>query len=401
MDLSAESYNVTFQPKGNGRIIFRDEQGNFLGYSAEGATLDLKVKGDVIRSSIVNGAPDTRKIIEALPNVKDTNGVSYMRMDIPYETITAEGRRIAPGTRVLLDMRYFLEEKVQPAGATGVDNLVADEFNDAVIENARLNPPTEPMVSQDPIVSEQTAAELEDTDDGVEEGVDEEAFTLSGYNGTQTFARGAPFPNKFLSAPTCDCVGTCGSPSKYGPRTRPVTGSRWVRGKNGKRRKIRTYGSAFHKGNDIGGGGYAGAKIVAAADGIIKRRQLSRGGYGLALYVDHGNGVETQYAHLKSIEPGMRIGQRVRRGQVIGRMGSTGNSSGPHLHFGVWKDGRSINPGSSMLVDMNSKSAFNRSCRNLPEYPSVDLAMDRALRGALNGTSRSQTSGGARSTSSR
>ena len=395
MDLTAEKYNVTFQPKGNRRIVFRDEQGNFLGYSAEGAGFDLQVNGDVIRRSIVNGIPDPRKIIEELPNVKDTNGVAYMRMSLPYETTTAEGRKIPAGAKVLLDMRYFLEEQVQPAGAVGDDNVVADEFNDSVIENARINPPTEPMVNQDPIVQS-----TEEDDEPVEEGIDEEAFSLNGYNGTQTFARGANFPTKYLSAPTCDCPGVCGLPSKYGPRTRPVTGSRTVRRK-GKRVRVRTYGSAFHKGHDIGGGGRTGAKIVAAADGVIKRRQLSSGGYGLALYIDHGNGIETQYAHLKSIESGMRIGQRARRGQVIGRMGSTGNSSGPHLHFGVWKDGRSINAASAMLVDMNSKSAFNRACNDLPEYTSVDRAMDRALRGALNGSSRTQTSGGARSTSSR
>lgn len=381
MDFSAESYDVAFQPSGNRRIIFRDEQGNFLGYSAEGANLEVRVTGDVIRRSVVNGVPDTRRIIEALPNVKDTEGNAYMRMTVQYETITAEGRRIAPGSRILLDMRYFMNDAVQPSGATGTDNIVADEFNDSVIENARLNPPKEPKKDLDPAVPE------DDDEEPLEQGTDENSFHLNGYDGRQTFARGLPFPSKFLSAPVCDCPAGCGQPSKFGPRQRPVTSWKRVKRKGKWVRVPRTYGSAFHMGNDIGGRGQTGAKIVAAADGVIKRRRLSSGGYGLELYIDHGNGVETQYAHLRSIEPGMRIGTRVKRGQVIARMGSTGNSSGPHLHFGVWKDGNAINANASMLIDMNSPAAFNKRCSSLPDYPAVDEAMDRALRGALNGSS--------------
>ncbi|RYZ64324.1 MAG: M23 family metallopeptidase, partial [Proteobacteria bacterium] len=322
MDLTAEKYKVSFQTTANRRVIIRDVEGNFLGYSTADANFEKEVDGDRIRRALIDGVPTQESIAAAASTVADTNGHKYIEYTIVRETITAEGKRLQPGLKVLLDMKLFLDGSLEAAGVTGSDNNVADEVNDHIFEEARINPPTEPMVNQDPIVQS-----TEEDDEPVEEGIDEEAFSLNGYNGTQTFARGANFPTKYLSAPTCDCPGVCGLPSKYGPRTRPVTGSRTVRRK-GKRVRVRTYGSAFHKGHDIGGGGRTGAKIVAAADGVIKRRQLSSGGYGLALYIDHGNGIETQYAHLKSIESGMRIGQRVRRGQVIGRMGSTGNSSG-------------------------------------------------------------------------
>ncbi|RYZ78417.1 MAG: M23 family metallopeptidase [Proteobacteria bacterium] len=318
-----------------------------------------------------------------------------MRMSLPYETTTAEGRKIPAGAKVLLDMRYFLEEQVQPAGATGDNNAVADEFNDSVIENARLNPPTEPKIDQDPVYQE--SDDVEGEEPVAETSVESD---LRGYDGRTTFARGAPFPAKYLSAPTCDCPRGCGTPSKYGPRARPVTGYRVIKRKGRRVRVPARWGSAFHEGNDISGNRVTGASIVAAADAVVKWRGLA-GGYGYAVYLDHGNGIETIYGHMKTISPQIRLGVVVRRGEKIGTMGSTGNSSGPHLHFEVRKDRRPINAQASMLVDMHSNSAFSRSCRNLPKYPEVDRAMDRALRGALNGTSRTQTSGGARSTSSR
>lgn len=86
-----------------------------------------------------------------------------------------------------------------------------------------------------------------------------------------------------------------------------------------------------------------GTPIHATADGIVSAASGGyNGGYGNLVKVDHGGRVETRYAHLSSIA--VIPGQRVVRGQVIGRMGSTGRSTGSHLHYEVRIDGRAVNP---------------------------------------------------------
>lgn len=85
-----------------------------------------------------------------------------------------------------------------------------------------------------------------------------------------------------------------------------------------------------------------GTAIVAADGGRISRVQYLRYGYGYNVMIDHGNGKKTLYAHLSSIN--VDTGQYVKRGQVIGKEGSTGRSTGPHLHFEVIVGSSRVNP---------------------------------------------------------
>ncbi len=106
------------------------------------------------------------------------------------------------------------------------------------------------------------------------------------------------------------------------------------------------YGSrwgSFHTGIDISGGGVYGASIVAAEAGtvILASTHYSYGNY---VIVDHGGGYTTLYAHMSSI--GCSVGDYVSKGQTIGYVGSTGNSTGPHLHFEVRINGAHQNPSS-------------------------------------------------------
>ncbi len=86
-----------------------------------------------------------------------------------------------------------------------------------------------------------------------------------------------------------------------------------------------------------------GRKIYAAGDGKIEFIGR-RGGYGKTIIIRHPNGYKTLYAHQNKFKSGLKRGRKVKRGQHIGYVGSTGLSSGPHLHLGLYKNGRAVNP---------------------------------------------------------
>ena len=99
-------------------------------------------------------------------------------------------------------------------------------------------------------------------------------------------------------------------------------------------------GSTNHKGLDIGGVGY-NSQVFAAKAGTVIVSQYSRG-YGNYVVVSHGSGNTTLYAHMSSRK--VSVGQYVNQGDVLGITGSTGNSTGPHLHFEITENGTRINP---------------------------------------------------------
>ena len=84
-----------------------------------------------------------------------------------------------------------------------------------------------------------------------------------------------------------------------------------------------------------------GSPVMATADGIVNVAGWS-GGYGLLIQIDHGGAVETRYAHLSQLA--VASGQSVKRGQIIGFVGSTGRSTGPHLHYEVRQSNVAVNP---------------------------------------------------------
>ncbi|MDQ5985582.1 MAG: hypothetical protein CSYNP_01295 [Syntrophus sp. SKADARSKE-3] len=110
--------------------------------------------------------------------------------------------------------------------------------------------------------------------------------------------------------------------SPYGGRTNPITGR-----------------SEFHRGVDISAG--AGTPVTATAEGVVSFAGWNGGG-GNLVAVTHGQGYVTYYAHNSKIA--VEVGQRVRRGDVISYVGSTGSSTGSHCHYEVWHNGKSQNP---------------------------------------------------------
>ena len=98
--------------------------------------------------------------------------------------------------------------------------------------------------------------------------------------------------------------------------------------------------AAMHPGIDLAGP--MGTPIYATADGTVLRAGWNAGGYGNLVEIDHGKGIATRYGHMSAIL--VSAGQHITRGQQIGRMGSTGRSTGSHLHYEVRIDGRPVNP---------------------------------------------------------
>ena len=122
------------------------------------------------------------------------------------------------------------------------------------------------------------------------------------------------------------------------PQGRPVS-SGWISSYFGKRTDPFTGKPANHTGIDFAG--KAGAAVVAVADGVVTWSS-QRYGYGLMVEINHGNGYTTRYAH--NSENLVAVGDEVKKGQVVAKMGETGRATGPNLHFEVLRDGRRMNP---------------------------------------------------------
>lgn len=152
-----------------------------------------------------------------------------------------------------------------------------------------------------------------DVDESFAQRIQRAATNMSDMRAMAAAARGLPF-----FRPTSAAAQS----SSYGVRLDPFT-----------RRP------AFHSGLDFPGASFT--PIYSTAPGVVSFTGV-RSGYGNTVEVDHGAGFKTRYAHLAAYT--VRVGQRVTVGQRIASMGSTGRSTGPHLHYEVWVNGRAQNP---------------------------------------------------------
>lgn len=121
--------------------------------------------------------------------------------------------------------------------------------------------------------------------------------------------------------------------SEFGLRSNPFGGKRYE----------------VHEGMDFAGP--VGLPILATADGTVVSANYERG-YGNHIKIDHGYQYETLYAHLSRMA--VQLGDQVQRGDVIGYLGNTGRSSGPHLHYGIYRNGQAVNP--RYFVTLESQS---------------------------------------------
>ncbi|MGW8227565.1 MAG: M23 family metallopeptidase [Gammaproteobacteria bacterium] len=122
------------------------------------------------------------------------------------------------------------------------------------------------------------------------------------------------------------------------PAGRPITRG-WLSSYFGKRTDPFTGRNAHHAGIDFAG--KLGSDVVAVAAGVVTYAG-KRTGYGNLVEINHGKGYATRYGHNSEIN--IKVGETVKKGQVIAKMGSTGRSTGPHVHFEVLYNGRAVNP---------------------------------------------------------
>jgi len=120
--------------------------------------------------------------------------------------------------------------------------------------------------------------------------------------------------------------------SRFGPRVDPVYG-----------------GGAFHEGIDLAAP--RGTFVYATADGVVEVSKYGNSAYGNELVINHGFGFKTRYAHLRTIE--VIEGMKVRRGDIVATVGSTGKSTGPHLHYEVVYMKKKVNPSYYMDLEMS------------------------------------------------
>ena len=120
--------------------------------------------------------------------------------------------------------------------------------------------------------------------------------------------------------------------SPFGYRSDPMSGSHKV-----------------HEGQDFAA--QKGKEVYATGDGVVEYVKFQFTGYGNEILINHGFGYQTRYAHLNSVTVG--AGMKVRRGQLIGTIGSSGKSTGPHLHYEVILRGNRVNPRNYMDLDMS------------------------------------------------
>ncbi|MFJ5860932.1 M23 family metallopeptidase [Pseudarthrobacter sp. NPDC092439] len=170
------------------------------------------------------------------------------------------------------------------------------------------------------------------------------------YTRTSVRTVAKPKPKKLSAAsaaPARPADGTLVAPlavlnpsSPFGPRTSPITGAR----------------GEFHWGEDFAAA--CGTGVHAADAGVVRAAGWAKGGGGNHVEVDHGNGLVTTYNHLESI--GVRPGQTVKPGELIAKVGTTGASTGCHLHFETIRNGTHADPAAWKLLPLPAAAATAR-----------------------------------------
>jgi murein DD-endopeptidase MepM/ murein hydrolase activator NlpD len=251
-----------------------------------------------------------------------------------------------------LILTSFISTNIASAAAQSVNKQEATrpQSTNQIVGATQQNPAAQPSKAEQQNASEQKPATLETPKVIEQAAVVPPAPNVSKRNPNAIVipAEAAKSEPKYAERPVISNV-TVGS--LFGYRSDPFTGR-----------------AKFHSGVDIKA--RWGESVGASQPGVIQFAGWYHG-YGNLIIINHGGGVTTHYAHLSSFD--VEVGARVERGQIVGRAGSTGRATSPHLHYEVRVDGNPVNPFQALALDASS-DYFKQG------QPSADEATTRPRR---------------------
>lgn len=221
--------------------------------------------------------------------------------------------------KIVDDMKAIEDNKAQ------INQLKADQEATKAVLKAKKDELNKQIREVKDII-----ADLDDEMDDLKDQADKIEDAISEYEEAIKNAQNVGSDQKYDGDFAWPCPGYYYISSPYGYRNHPISGK-----------------YKFHKGIDIAGSGIKGKPIVAAADGIVSIATYNTGGYGYYVMVNHGTGDDgkkyvTLYAHMTKYI--VKVGQYVKKGQTIGYVGTSGASTGYHLHFEIRANGNTTNP---------------------------------------------------------
>lgn len=365
---------VIFQPVGSAdQATVHNRFGEPIGKLNWAASFEVSVTEAALRAATKSDGIDLNSLLQSLGTLQ-VDDKMLVAAELPVPIKDLDGRELQAGTQVYFALNRLAKEGVvAPVVAWGGKNVMgpngaANNFNDRLLQSG-----VQGQRRSTPAASVAAGAPKQ----GRVSGYDSDSrFPLDPLN--ELAAAG----QKFLTSPTCTMASSehMITTSHYGHR-------------HGFRTDNGQYATHFHDGVDIAG--RAGTPIVAAGAGCISVKDMrfnANASYGLSVVVDHGNGFTSQYSHMQNFSPEIRAfaktaraGDRycLARGEQIGNVGSTGNSTGPHLHFGMKYKGKSVNPRNYLLArsdrDLSMTcTALAASNEQLKQYDSQQITTEVA-----------------------
>ncbi|MEM9677944.1 MAG: M23 family metallopeptidase [Pseudomonadota bacterium] len=270
-------------------------------------------------------APATSKVLKLKPGVDSSTGLrlgslsqTWKDVDATDETTTASvslfaptqtnGRRVGNSTfdRLEQSLKAAEEQQLVALNRLRDKTLNTNRQLRRILKQQGVKLPTNGTSIGGPLIELKGGSQFVATEEALNAALHDLNVVRSA---ALSLPHGSPSPGARIS-------------SRFGSRRDPFTGR-----------------SAVHSGLDFSAP--RGTPIVATAGGrVTKAGRL--GGYGKLVELDHGGGITTRFAHLSRIN--VKLGQKVARGQLVGRVGSTGRSTGPHLHYEVRRKGRALDP---------------------------------------------------------
>lgn len=256
----------------------------------------------------------------------DAGAVSEISVGVMYlEVLSDHSSSVADRYDVLIDEEVVLEGEIRQSET----EVQAEIGGIEVLTERYLEAEESARVRQEEL--ELAYAELEEAVAALESEIEEFEGELAAFQKEEKSIRAE------IAAATADQVVSSQAPAGSGQLVRPVPGA--VSSGFGLRVHPITGQNRMHNGVDMDGG--MGEPIKAAKGGTVILADV-KGGYGNTVMIDHGGGMVTLYAHQSKL--GVSVGSSVSTGQVIGYVGSTGQSTGPHLHFEVRVNGNPVDP---------------------------------------------------------